>query len=124
MTDSNERISVLERSIADLETKLSAANTMIDQVEKFVVRLDVEHRVTMEGFKRGQQTLVDLMRKQKAWADAESALQQNTRNELMKLTEVYYHVFPERLAQDVKVGKQLDGARPQAEGNGPKEIRG
>jgi hypothetical protein len=28
--------------------------------------------------------------------------------ELSKLTEVYYHVFPDRLSQDVKFEKQID----------------
>ena len=63
------------------------------------------------------------MRSQKKWAEAESDLLGDTRNEIMKLTEVYYHVFPERLAQDMRVVEQMSAAKPVTKRATPEKKR-
>jgi hypothetical protein len=102
MTDVQGQLKALEERIASLESGLAAANTNTDQLRDFVVRLDVEHRVAINLGERKTQSIFDLLRKQKEWAEAESDLLRKTRHAMSKLRDVYYHVFPERLAEDVR----------------------
>lgn len=123
MTDTNERVEALEARITSFEAKLTETNTLINKAEKFAMRLHVDQSVTTEGLRRKLKTVFDLMRSQKKWAEAESDLLGDTRNEIMKLTEVYYHVFPERLAQDMRVVEQMSAAKPVTKRATPEKKR-
>ena len=82
MTDTNERVEALEARITSLEAKLTETNTLINKAEKFAMRLHVDQSVTTEGLRRKLKTVFDLMRSQKKWAEAESDLLGDTRNEI------------------------------------------
>ncbi len=61
----------------------------------------MEMMIAIAGLKRNIAALFDLMGSQKKWEEAESDLLAATRREVIKLSEAYYHVFPERLATEV-----------------------
>jgi hypothetical protein len=108
MMETDERLRSLEERVVSLESSLAAANTNTDQLRDLVVRLNVEHQLSITLLQRKMAEWFELLRTQKKWADAESDLLRDTRREMTKLRGAYYHVFPERLAQDVRVEEQIE----------------
>jgi hypothetical protein len=121
MTDANDRLQALEERIVALEAGLMEEKASRNQLRDFVVRLDVEHAISIKRLQLKLNEFFELLRMQKEWSTAESELLADTRTEMMKLTEVYYQVFPERLPQDVRVIEQLKAAKAKADPGAKKD---
>jgi hypothetical protein len=52
--------------------------------------------------------ILELLKSQHRAAVAESELTQDMHRRLQKLNQVYYHVFPDRLEQDIRLQEQLN----------------
>jgi hypothetical protein len=65
-----------------------------------------------------QDNLYSIIKRQQEMIDAMHVLLHETRCELQKLNQVYYHVFPDRLEQDVRLDEQLRALKivPGADG--------
>jgi hypothetical protein len=97
---------------------------MDDKEKQFAAATEreVDTIVRLKTLEMKVESIFQLLKKQKDWAEAESDLLQETRREMQKLAEVYYHVFPDRLEKDVRFEEQLralnSSANPDA--NKPK----
>jgi hypothetical protein len=68
---------------------------------------ELEFFMDIRLLKYKEKKLSAVVLKQQEYIEALSELLDATRNELQKLDEVYYHVFPDRLEKDVRLGNQL-----------------
>jgi len=102
MTDTNKTAMTLEERVLRLEAAARASQAEADDLyARLKKSAETVSALTDHMLKRDNE-LFALMEKQKTWAEAESDLLRKTRREMLKLSDVYYHVFPERLAEDVR----------------------
>jgi hypothetical protein len=72
------------------------------------------HYALTERLMKRDDDLFELLRLQKAVTEGEADLLRKTRRELVKLRDVYYHVFPERLAEDVRLLEEQEAVNLKA----------
>jgi hypothetical protein len=81
---------------------------------------ELETIVRLKILETKVESIFQLLKKQKEWSEAESDLLQETRREMQKLAEVYYHVFPDRLEKDVRFEEQLRALNSSSDSNAKK----
>ena len=103
--------------IEDIERRLAAAEKSLAEWEEFA-----ERRVRDQKFDIG--ILYDLHSHKKGIAhlyDCLKIVSDMFKSRDIRLTEVYYHVFPDRIDQDICVDDQLNQIFPAAEPNKDKK---
>jgi hypothetical protein len=100
--------------------------TQAEQIAKQVLengvdgysQIEIKLSVSLKMLQSDQDKLYAIIASQQKIIDAMDELLDDTRRELRKLDQVYYHVFPDRLEQDVRLGEQLRALKivPGADG--------
>jgi flagellar motility protein MotE (MotC chaperone) len=111
MTDVNERVKTLEERVLRLEAAARAGQQEVDDLYGRFKKSAEGHFALTERLMKRDDELFELLRLQKEVTFSEADLLRQTRKELAKLRDVYYHVFPERLAEDVRLLEEQEAAK-------------
>lgn len=131
----NKRIVELETRIIELEKnsdfrwQQTKHNFLLvqERLEKGVDALIQRDQIALDNIeelykndKAINDKLSDSIKILKSMIDALGDEQQRARLETMKYDDAYYHIFPDRLAHDVKLSDQLDGltSKPPSDASG------
>lgn len=112
--ETKTRLTALDHKVAKLSSDIERLSAFFAEKDGHRAESLINAFTCIQGLNRQCDCLEGAIRSLKAIVDSNSDLQSHMQREFMKYDDLYYHIFPDRLAQDVRLASQLDKLNPKA----------